>query len=90
MSSRGLEPLRGELIGLELTVVDSPNKSIVGLHGKIIDETKQTLVINTSKGRKQLLKHAVTVEMLMDGKKIIMQGKLLVGRPEDRIKKRMH
>ncbi|MBI2548927.1 ribonuclease P protein subunit [Candidatus Woesearchaeota archaeon] len=89
MSSRGFELLRGELIGRELTVVDSLNKVLIGMHGKIIDETKQTLVITTTTGRKQLLKNTITIELVIEGKKISVQGKLLVGRPEDRVKKRI-
>lgn len=34
-----------ELIGLELKVVDSLNKSLIGLSGIVVDETRNTLLI---------------------------------------------
>ncbi|GAA5818262.1 MAG: ribonuclease P protein component 1 [Methanobrevibacter sp. CfCl-M3] len=39
---------RHELIGLYLEVVDSSNKSLVGLCGNVVDETKKTLSIDVS------------------------------------------
>ena len=36
-----------ELIGLELEVIDSSNKSLIGISGIVIDETKKTLKIET-------------------------------------------
>lgn len=39
---------RHELIGLYLEVVDSSNKSLIGLCGNVVDETKKTLSIDVS------------------------------------------
>lgn len=79
-----------EIIGLKVEVVDSLNKSLIGLKGKIIDETMKTLIIHTSKGRKVVEKKvAVFVFELPSGLKVKVEGKYLVGRPEDRLKRRL-
>jgi RNase P/RNase MRP subunit p29 len=52
-------------------------------HGKIIDETKNTLVIKTKEGEKKFLKNNSKIEF---DKKII-NGKKVTKRPEERIKK---
>lgn len=79
-----------EIIGLEVEVVDALNRSLVGLRGKVIDETMKTLVISTSRGRKVIEKKvAVLVFKLPSGLKVKVEGKYLVGRPEDRLKRRI-
>lgn len=70
---------KAELIGLTAEIVESTNKSLIGIKGKIIDETKNTLTI----GEKKVPKSQV---MLKINEKII-NGKSLVGKPEDRLKK---
>jgi ribonuclease P protein subunit POP4 len=36
-----------ELIGLNVKIIDAKNKSLIGITGKIIDETKNLLFIET-------------------------------------------
>ena len=79
--------IKYELIGLQIKVADSRNKANVGLSGKIINETKFTITIKTNKGKKMLLKNNIKIETKVKNKKIEIDGKLLVGRPEDRVKK---
>jgi ribonuclease P protein subunit POP4 len=69
-----------ELIGKKIKVVDSKNKSLVGMTGNVIEETKNTITLSNEK---KLLKSHVTLEI---GKEII-EGKMLQKKPEDRIKK---
>ena len=76
-----------ELIGLNAVIVDSKNKANIGIKGKVIDETRNMLVIETSKGKKRLMKENITIEVMFDKKRIRIKGRLLVGRPEERIKK---
>lgn len=76
-----------ELIGKEVIVIDSPNSSIKGIMGKVIDETKETLKIRTSNNKEvTLLKKAITFKLLRDG--VIIHGKEITTRPEDRLKSR--
>lgn len=75
---------RGELIGVRIKIEDSKNKSIIGLQGKIIDETKNMLKIETNKGKKTIIKDQVKINFI-DYNQII-DGKILKKRPEERIK----
>jgi ribonuclease P protein subunit POP4 len=77
---------RDELIGCNVSVVDAENKSLVGIRGKVIDETKNVLSIETASGIKKILKEQVKIEISDGEKKIIIDGKSLAKRPEERIK----
>ncbi len=76
-----------ELIGLDIEVVDAKNKSLIGLKGKIVDETKNTFVIEVNGKEKSLLKDQVTLIIDFKKEKIRAEGRLFLGRPEERIKK---
>ena len=71
-----------DLIGANAKIVSSRNKS-VGSGGKIVDETRNTVRIETKTGLKTLIKSQYTFEF--DGR--IVQGEEIVGRPEERIKR---
>jgi ribonuclease P protein subunit POP4 len=82
--------VRHELIGLKLKIKDSTNKSQVGLTGRVIDETFKILKIETNKGEKSIPKDvAIFIFTLPNGTKVQVDGKILIGRPEDRIKKKL-
>ncbi len=79
--------LCGELIGLKAMIVDSTDAGRIGLSGKIVDETMQTFVLETKSGKKTVPKKEVTIKFFLPGKKTVMvEGKKIVFRPEDRIK----
>ena len=80
------EVVKYELIGSNLEVIDSKNKSLIGIKGKIIDETKNMLVLDNEK---KLIKSQSTFKIKFKNKIIKIKGKLLVGRPEDRLKKKI-
>ncbi len=71
-----------EIIGKTIKVVESKNKSNVGMEGKVIDETKKTILVKTKKGQKKLLKSNITI--MINHQKI--KGQQLMKRPEERIK----
>ncbi len=79
---------RHELIGLDVEVVESKNKKQVGIKGRVVDETKNTLVIFDGR-EKRIEKKSAKFAFKVSGKKIIVDGSLLVARPEDRIKIRV-
>ncbi len=81
--------IRHELIGIDAEIVNSTNKDIVGIKGRIVDETQKTLTIETHKGLKKIQKEIVRLRLSFDGYKVIVDGKSLYGRPEDRIKKKI-
>ena len=80
--------IRSEMIGLEAEVVDAKNKSLIGLRGLIIGETKNTMSIEREDGVvKKVIKSQVTINVLFEGQKFQIDGKVVLGRPEDRLKK---
>ncbi len=79
--------IKHELIGLEAEIEESKNKSLVGLKGKIVDETKNMLTIKTKKGEKKIIKRECTLKIKTDKGIVKIEGTLLSGNPEKRIKK---
>ena len=81
--------LRHELIGLECEVVDSPNRYQIGIKGKIVDETRNTIVLETPKGYKRIEKKDRVFRVKLDDNSIVdINGSGIIARPEDRIKKK--
>lgn len=78
------EILRHEFIGLELEVIDSKNKNLIGIKGKITDETRNMLEVNNEI---KLIKDQITFTLKKNNQVFTLDGKQIVGRPEDRIKK---
>jgi len=93
-----------ELIGLRVEIVSSTNKSHVGIKGVVTDETRQTLTIDTGKGKeKSFAKDQCTFRFRIPAAPdtgsgeppsgryvwVRVDGRLLVARPEDRIKKKL-
>ncbi len=82
--------LRHELVGLQAKVEGSPDRSLVGLSGKITDETQKTLTLTGLKGSKKVPKENTTLSIHTDsGDELLINGSLLLGRPEERIKKKI-
>lgn len=82
--------LRQEFVGLDAKVVKSSNPSQTGISGKIIKETRNTLVILHKNVEKTVIKDVVVFHFIMpDGTVVEVDGKVIVGRPENRLKKRI-
>jgi ribonuclease P protein subunit POP4 len=80
-----------ELIGLYSKVIKSSNESLIGICGNIIDETKKTISIETDNNSElKIIPKDISVFLisLPNGEVVEIEGKILVSRPEDRIKKR--
>lgn len=71
---------RHELIGLETSIVESSNSQVVGLHGKIINETKSMLSIETSTGVKHMSKMDSIWKFNLNGVTSIVDGKSIAKR----------
>lgn len=81
--------LRHELIGLTAMIAKSSNRFLAGTRGRIIDETRNTVKLSTRKGVKVVPKEAAVFRLnLPDGSVVEVEGKELVGRPENRMKAR--
>ena len=78
---------REELIGLRARITDCTDPKWIGKSGLILDETKNTFLIEIDDQKKRIAKSIATFEFEIDGKKIIIEGSKITFRPEDRIKK---
>jgi len=80
--------IRHEFIGTEGKIAKSRHASYIGIHGKVIGETKNTFTILHEGKPKNVVKNAAVFNFkFSDGTVVEIDGKLLVGRPEDRLKK---
>jgi len=81
--------VQGEFIGLNVKVVESNNLSYVGISGRVVDETRNTLVIRHKNEDKVIVKEATVFQFtLLNGTVVEIEGNVILGRPEDRVKKR--
>ena len=77
-----------ELIGLEVVVVNHSDPTLIGLRGKVVDETMKTLVLETERGEKVVPKeYGVFCFRLPDGKWTLVRGGEILFRPWERTKR---
>ena len=82
-----------ELIGLDTKVVDSTNISLIGIEGRIVNETKNLLTIGTDVQEKNIPKSCSSFIFTIppvNGKRYLpltikVDGRLLLSQPENRI-----
>jgi ribonuclease P protein subunit POP4 len=80
--------LQHEFIGLEAKVTRSSNRSQIGIRGKVLDETQKTLTILYDNKEKHIMKGTSTFLFTLPDKTMVeVDGKVIIGRPEDRAKK---
>ncbi|WP_101478093.1 ribonuclease P protein component 1 [Candidatus Nitrosotalea bavarica] len=76
---------RHELIGLETSIVESSNSQVIGLHGKILDETKSMFTLETSTGIKHMSKVDSMWKFNLNGVTSIVDGKSIAKRSFERM-----
>ena len=74
-----------EFIGLDTKIIRSTNPQVVGLNGRIINETKSMFTINTENGTKSIAKSTNSWEFSIGGKDVVVEGIKIAKRPFDRI-----
>jgi len=74
-----------EFIGLNTEIIKSTNPQIIGLNGRIINETKSMFTINTQNGVKLIAKNTNDWKFSIEGKYIVVTGSRIAKRPFDRI-----
>jgi len=79
--------VKDELIGRYVKIKDCTDPTFANLYGIVIDETKNTFLIETEDKQKRITKNTATFEFEYKGKKITVKGSRLIYRPEDRTKK---
>jgi ribonuclease P protein subunit POP4 len=77
-----------ELIGTDVRVAKSSHEGNVGICGKVIGETRNTFAILQDGKRKIVAKGSSVFHFEFPDRTIVeINGRLLAGRPEDRLKK---
>lgn len=81
--------LRHELIGLEARVVSSSDPTLLGVQGRIVDETRNMLVVEQAGKDKTISKSSSTFMItLPSGEEATVEGKKLIGRPDARVRRK--
>ena len=84
-----------ELIGLVVEVVDATNPALINIRGKVVDETKNMIIVQTKAGREKMVPKAdatfvFRIPALLSGEHaeryVKINGNLLVSQPENRTK----
>jgi ribonuclease P protein subunit POP4 len=75
-----------ELVGLQARIGESSDRSLIGLSGMIVLETKNMISINTGTGVKHISKLvARKIQLCLPSGSCFINGSSLIGRPEDRV-----
>ncbi|OPY48974.1 MAG: Ribonuclease P protein component 1 [Methanosaeta sp. PtaU1.Bin060] len=81
---------RHELIGLHVLVDESSDRGLVGISGRVVDETRNTLLVETERRTLRIQKvYTSLIFTLPDGQRVRVAGTILISQPENRISKRM-
>ena len=75
-----------ELIGIHAEIIESSNPSHVGISGTIVDESRQTVVIQQESSLKRIQKRNTCFMLKLKNGDVKVQGDVIYGRPEDRVK----
>ena len=83
--------VKHELIGLLVKVSGSTHKEFVGISGVIVDETARTVKVLSKDGKiRAVPKDVCTFDITLPiGTIIRVNGKVILGRPEERIRKKL-
>ena len=81
---------RHELIGLDVLVESSSDPGIVGLRAQVVDETRNTFLLETERKVVRIpKKNTSLIFLLSNGQRVRVAGSILISQPENRISKRM-
>lgn len=80
--SMSTQVIHAEWIGKHIRVINATNPSQKGLEGIVVDETRNTVVVETSQGVKRVQKHGSVFEI--DGNEV--EGDEVLAAPEERVK----
>jgi len=82
--------LAATLCGLKLTIKESSSKELEGIGGLILEETAQMIKLETEEKIIWIPKKNQFFEIeLKNGLKYLVDGKILLGKPETRIKRKI-
>ena len=80
--------IRCEFIGTDVKVARSSHRGNVGICGKVVGETRNTFAVLHEGKKKIVAKNSSVFHFRFADRTIVeVNGRLLMGRPEDRLKK---
>jgi ribonuclease P protein subunit POP4 len=80
--------VRHELVGMSVHVVSSSDPGLVSRRGTVVDESKETIRLDTGTQEITLPKRVCVLSMtLPSGEAVNVDGRVLRGRPEERVKR---
>ena len=81
--------LSHEIIGLRAKVLECSNRTLINASGRVVGETKNTIVIRTKSGSKKVIAKSIAkkIRFKLPLGVCFINGIELIGRPEDRISK---
>jgi ribonuclease P protein subunit POP4 len=79
---------RHELVGLRARVVESSDPSLVGIEGRIVEETARTFVVLTDEddGEKTVPKGYTNFEFELPDATVRVEGEAVRARPAERVR----
>ncbi|MCL4382003.1 ribonuclease P protein subunit [Candidatus Marsarchaeota archaeon] len=78
-----------ELIGLKVEVIRSNDHFQEGIAGIVVDESKNTLTVQTKSGKHKVIKKISIFKFIADKNSFTVNGKEINFRPYERTKKSM-
>jgi len=75
---------RHELCGLDIEVVEAANPDLVGIEGRVVEETENTLVVESGDRARTVPKRGATFEFALPDGHVLVEGNRLVARPARR------
>lgn len=78
-----------ELIGLKARIIWSLDPKQKGVSGKVIDETKNTIVMETTEGKRSFIKRISRFRFYTPDGTFDVEGREIDFRPDERIEKAM-
>ncbi|HUB92590.1 MAG TPA: ribonuclease P protein subunit [Candidatus Saccharimonadales bacterium] len=76
-----------ELIGLKARIVWSLDRKQKGMFGKVVDETKNTIVMETAEGKRSFIKGISRFRFYTPDGSFVVEGREIEFRPDERIEK---
>jgi ribonuclease P protein subunit POP4 len=78
-----------ELIGLDAEVINCSDNSQIGIKGRVIDETKNLLLVKSGDMTRKIVKKNCVFRFRHDGQSFVVNGEEIDFRPHERIEKGM-
>ncbi len=70
----------------DLSIINSNDPTLVGIQGKILEETRNTIIVQTQNGEKTFAKDVI--HFTLDSEKEVIDGATVTQRPENRINRK--